>query len=93
MDEKFSNCGFGVYACRLSLNTILYNENLVEKQINISQSIPFWRDQCLGTEIVFEVSEDALDGDYSVSALAFSIHTQGKVIDELLHNVREAVDL
>ena len=45
-----------------------------------------------GTEILFEVSEDELDGGYSASALGFGIHTQGDTIDELRHNVREAVD-
>ena len=45
-----------------------------------------------GTEIIFEVSEDELDGGYSASALGFGIHTQGDTIDELQRNVREAVD-
>lgn len=45
-----------------------------------------------GTEIIFEVSEDELDGGYSATALAFGIHTQGDSIDELRQNVREAVD-
>ena len=45
-----------------------------------------------GTEIIFEVSEDELDGGYSASALGFGIHTQGDTLDELRHNVREAVD-
>ena len=45
-----------------------------------------------GTEILFEVSEDELDGGYSASALGFGIHTQGDTIDELHRNVREAVD-
>ena len=45
-----------------------------------------------GTEIVFEVSEDELDGGYSASALGFGIHTQGDTLDELRRNVREAVD-
>ena len=45
-----------------------------------------------GTEIIFEVSEDQLDGGYSASALGFGIHTQGDTLDELRRNVREAVD-
>ena len=45
-----------------------------------------------GMEIIFEVSEDELDGGYSASALGFGIHTQGHTMDELRRNVREAVD-
>ena len=45
-----------------------------------------------GTEIVFEVTEDEVDGGYSASALGFGIHTQADTIDELRRNVREAVD-
>ena len=45
-----------------------------------------------GTEIIFEVTEDELDGGFSASALGFGIHTQGDTIDELHRNVREAVD-
>jgi predicted RNase H-like HicB family nuclease len=45
-----------------------------------------------GTEIIFEVSEDELDGGYSASALGFGIHTQGDTLDELRRNVREAVN-
>ena len=45
-----------------------------------------------GTEIIFEVSEDEIDGGYSASALGFCIHTQGDTLDELRRNVREAVD-
>ena len=41
-----------------------------------------------GTEIIFEVSEDELDGGYSASALGFGIHTQGETLDELRRNVR-----
>ena len=44
------------------------------------------------TEIIFEVSEDELDGGYSASALGFGIHTQGDTMDELRRNVRESVD-
>ena len=45
-----------------------------------------------GTEIIFEVTDDELDGGFSASALGFGIHTQGETIDELHRNVREAVD-
>ena len=44
------------------------------------------------TEIIFEVSEDELDGGYAASALGFGIHTQGDTMDDLRRNVREAVD-
>ncbi|MDE0001995.1 MAG: hypothetical protein OXQ29_04825 [Rhodospirillaceae bacterium] len=46
----------------------------------------------VATEIIFEVSEDELDGGYSAGALGFGIHTQADTIDELRRNVREAVD-
>ena len=46
-----------------------------------------------GIEIIFEVSEDELDGGYSASALGFGIHTQADTIEDLHRNVREAVDL
>lgn len=45
-----------------------------------------------GTEIIFEVSEDELDGGYSASALGFGIHTQGDRLDDIRRNVKEAVD-
>jgi len=45
-----------------------------------------------GTEIIFEVSEDELDGGYSASALGFGIHTQADTLDDLRSNVREAVE-
>jgi len=44
------------------------------------------------SEIIFEVSEDEIDGGYSASALGYGIHTEGETIDEVRHNVREAVD-
>ena len=44
------------------------------------------------TEIIFEASEDELDGGYSASTLGFGIHTQGDTMDELRRNVRESVD-
>ena len=45
-----------------------------------------------GTEIIFEVSEDELDGGWSACALGFGIHTEGETLDELRSNVREAVN-
>lgn len=45
-----------------------------------------------GAEIIFEVSQDELDGGYSASALCFGIHTQADTLDDLRRNVREAVD-
>ena len=45
-----------------------------------------------GTEIIFEVSEDELDGGWTASALGFGIHTEGETLDELRRNVREAMD-
>ena len=44
------------------------------------------------SEIIFEVSEDEIDGGYSASALGYGIHTQGDTIEELRRNVKEAVD-
>ncbi len=45
-----------------------------------------------GTEIIFEVTEDEVDGGYSASALGHGIHTQGDSIEEIRSNVKEAVD-
>lgn len=44
------------------------------------------------SEIIFEVSEDEVDGGFSASALGYGIHTQGDSIEELRVNVKEAVD-
>ena len=44
------------------------------------------------SEIIFEVSEDEIDGGYSASALGYGIHTQGDTIEELRRNVKEAVE-
>ncbi len=43
-------------------------------------------------EIIFEVTDDEVDGGYSASALGFGIHTQGDSLDEIRRNIREAVD-
>ena len=45
-----------------------------------------------GSEIIFEVSEDEIDGGYSASALGYGIHTQGETVAEIRGNVREAVE-
>ena len=44
------------------------------------------------TEIIFEVTEDEVDGGYSATALGYAIHTQGVSVDEIRRNVKEAVD-
>ena len=44
------------------------------------------------TEIIFEVTEDEVDGGYSASALGYGIHTQADSLEEIRRNVREAVD-
>lgn len=44
------------------------------------------------TEIIFEVTEDDVDGGYSASALGHGIHTQGDSVEEIRRNVKEAVD-
>ena len=43
------------------------------------------------TEIIFEVTEDEVDGGYSASALGYGIHTQADSIEDVRRNVREAV--
>ena len=45
-----------------------------------------------GAEIIFEVSEDEIDGGYSAGALGYGIHTQAETLDELRRNIKEAVD-
>ena len=44
------------------------------------------------TEIIFEVTEDEVDGGYSASALGYGIHTEGDTIEEVRLNIKEAVD-
>ena len=44
------------------------------------------------TEVIFEVSEDEVDGGYTASALGYGIHTEGDSLEELRRNVKEAVD-
>ncbi len=43
-------------------------------------------------EIIFLIEEDDVDGGYTARALGESIHTFGKDKEELLHNIREAVE-
>lgn len=38
------------------------------------------------TEIIFEVTEDEVDGGYSASALGYGIHTQGGTLEEVRAN-------
>ena len=45
-----------------------------------------------GTEIIFEITEDEVDGGYSASALGYGIHAQGDSLDEIRRSVREAFD-
>jgi predicted RNase H-like HicB family nuclease len=42
-------------------------------------------------EIIFEVTEDEIDGGYVASALGYGIHTQGESLDELRAMVKDAV--
>ena len=44
------------------------------------------------TEIIFEVTEDEVDGGYSASALGYGIHTLGDCVEEVRRNALEAVD-
>jgi predicted RNase H-like HicB family nuclease len=43
------------------------------------------------SEIIFEVSEDEVDGGYVATALGHSITTQGDTLEELRRMVRDAV--
>jgi hypothetical protein len=42
-------------------------------------------------EIIFEVTQDELDGGYSASALGYGTNTQADSLAELHHMVRDAV--
>ena len=44
------------------------------------------------SEIIFEVTEDEVDGGYSASSLGYGINTQGNSLEEVRRNVKEAVD-
>ena len=43
-------------------------------------------------KVTFIVSVDEIDGGYSASALEYGIHTQAETLDDLRHNIKEAVD-
>ena len=43
-------------------------------------------------EIIFEITEDEVDGGYSATALGCGIHTQGDSVGEIRRNIREALD-
>jgi predicted RNase H-like HicB family nuclease len=43
------------------------------------------------SEIIFEVSEDQVEGGYVATALGHAIATQGETIEELREMVRDAV--
>ena len=45
------------------------------------------------SEIIFEVSDDEVDGGYSASALGYGIHTQAETIEEIHDNIHEAVEV
>jgi len=42
-------------------------------------------------EIILEVTEDAIDGGYTASAIGYGIHTEADTLLELRENIREAV--
>jgi len=42
--------------------------------------------------IIFEITEDEIDGGYSASALGCGIHAEGATLEEIRRNVREAFD-
>ena len=44
------------------------------------------------TEIIFEVTEDQVDGGCSASPLGHGIHTERESVEEIRSNVKEAVD-
>ena len=44
------------------------------------------------TVIIFEVSQDEIDGGYTARALGYAIHTHGDTIEDIRRNVKEAVD-
>ncbi len=43
-------------------------------------------------EIIFQVSEDEVDGGYTASALGYGIHTEGDSLEEIRRDVKEAVE-
>lgn len=45
-----------------------------------------------GSEIIFEVREDEVEGGFLARALGYSIFTEAKTLEELRQNVKEATD-
>ena len=43
------------------------------------------------SEIIFEVTEDEVDGGFSATALGHGIQTQGESLEDIRRNVKEAV--
>lgn len=43
-------------------------------------------------EIIFEVTEDEVNGGYSASAVGFGIVTEADTLEGLRYNVREAIE-
>jgi hypothetical protein len=54
------------------------------------QARSFWRH--IMKEIIFEATEDIIDGGYTASALGYGIHTEADTLQELRDGIREAVD-
>ena len=46
----------------------------------------------MNSDIIFEISDDEVDGGYSAGALGYGIHTQAETIEEMRDNIREAVE-
>lgn len=42
-------------------------------------------------EIIFEITEDEVDGGYTASAIGYGIHTEAETLVELRESIREAV--
>jgi predicted RNase H-like HicB family nuclease len=42
-------------------------------------------------QIIFQVTEDAVDGGYNAEALGYPIFTQGESVEELREMVKDAV--
>jgi hypothetical protein len=42
-------------------------------------------------EIIFEVTEDEIDGGYTASSIGYGIHTEANTLSELRESIREAV--
>jgi predicted RNase H-like HicB family nuclease len=47
----------------------------------------------MNSEIIFEVTQDELDGGYSAAALGYGISTQADTLEELREMVHDAVRL